>query len=510
MPSLETCVVGWRRRATLLLTLAGVAAGCAGRQAPPTEVPEARATPAGPGSLLPPEAARADLALLYETLQRAHFDLYARVTKEAYDEHYAATRAGLERPASRDDLAKAFGRFVAFGRVAHARIDAGYDAFDRYEAAGGKVFPLSLRLRGGRVFVAENLSDLEEIHRGDELVALDGEPIATWVERAARLVAADTPYMAQALVERDFPALRWIEAGPSESFAVTFRDAAGREVERTVAARSAAQARAAAELWPPPLKLSRNERTARMLDRRTAYLRPGPFYDCDPGAKDPYDTAAFGRFIDSAFQGYLEAGADRLVIDLRDNPGGDSSFSDLMVGWFADRPFRFTSAFQIRVSAEAIASTGRRLAAEPAGGESISRKLATAYARARPGGTIAFDVPLSEPRPPPRFRGRVYVLVNRRTYSNAVAVAALVQDYGFGKVIGEETSDLATTFGAMETFTLPRTGLVVGFPKAFIVRPSGDLAPRGVVPDVAIEAPVVEDVSDPVLARAREIVEAGP
>jgi hypothetical protein len=44
--------------------------------------------------------------------------------------------------------------------------------------------------------------------------------------------------------------------------------------------------------------------------------------------------------------------------------------------------------------------------------------------------------------------------------------------------------------------------LEVGFPKAFIVRPSGDLAPRGVVPDVAIETPVVEGIDDPVLQRA--------
>ena len=102
----------------------------------------------------------------------------------------------------------------------------------------------------------------------------------------------------------------------------------------------------------------------------------------------------------------------------------------------------------------------------------------------------------------------MYVLVNRRSYSNAVAVAALVQDYGFGKILGEETSDLATTFGAMETFRLPRTGLLVGFPKAFIVRPSGNLAPRGVVPDVAIETPVVEGVDDPVLMRAWQIADS--
>jgi hypothetical protein len=512
MTCLETSGAAWRFRATILLSLAATAAGCAGRQAPlgrATEAPPATPAP-DPISLLPAEAVRADLAHLYATLQRAHFNLYARVTKEAYDQHYAATRAGLDRPATPGDVAKVLGRFVAFGKVAHARIDASYDAFDRYEADGGKVFPLSLRIRDDRVFVSNNLSDHESIQRGDEIVALDGAPISDWLARAARDVSADTPYMAHALMERDFSALLWLEAGPNETFAVTFQDAAGRREEMIVAARSAAQTRAAAHGRTSTFKLSRSERTARMLDGRTAYLRPGPFYNNDPGATDPYDTAAFGRFIDTAFQGFLAADASRLVVDLRDNPGGDSSFSDLMVSWFADRPFKFTSAFQIRVSEEAIASNQRRLVAEPVGVESISRKFAAAYARAHPGDIITFDVPLSKPKPEPRFKGRVYVLVNRRSYSNAVAVAALVQDYAFGTILGEETSDLATTFGAMETFTLPRTGLVVGFPKAFIVRPSGDLSPRGVVPDISIETPVVEGVEDPVLTRALQITAVGP
>lgn len=507
----EKCAAAWRGRALVILSSVVLGSGCAGRQAPPTQAGGTwpGATPAAEtGSLVPAEAIKADLVHLYETLQRAHFDLYARVRKVAYDQHYAATMASVDRPASRDEVAALLGRFVAFGKVAHARIDASYDAFDRYETAGGKVFPLSLRFRDDRVFVSDNLSELEDIHRGDEILSLDGKPIAAWVERAARNVAADTPYMAHALMERDFPALLWVEAGPIASFAVTFRDAAGREATKVVAARSAAaQLRTASSERPRRLELSRSERIARMLDGRTAYLRPGPFYNSDPGATNEYDNTAFSRFIDSAFQGFLKAGADRLVIDIRDNPGGDSSFSDLMVNWFASRPFKFTSAFQIRVSEEAIASNDDRLTLEPAGSESISRKFEAAYARARPGDTITFDVPLSEPRSEPRFKGRVFVLVNRRSYSNSVAVAALVQDYGFGKILGEETSDLATTFGAMETFKLPRTGLVVGFPKAFIVRPSGDLTPRGVVPDVAIETPVFEGADDPVLMRAWRIAE---
>ena len=119
---------------------------------------------------------------------------------------------------------------------------------------------------------------------------------------------------------------------------------------------------------------------------------------------------------------------------------------------------------------------------------------------------IDFDIGIAQPWPEPRFHGPVYLLVNRASYSNTVFVAALVQDYGFGIILGEETSDLASTYGAMETFTLPRTGIVVGFPKAQIVRPNGDATTRGVVPDIAIATPLIQGADDPVLQRALAIV----
>ncbi len=60
----------------------------------------------------------------------------------------------------------------------------------------------------------------------------------------------------------------------------------------------------------------------------------------------------------------------------------------------------------------------------------------------------------------------------------------------------------------MEQFTLRRSGIVVGFPKAHIVRPNGDESSRGVIPDIAIETPLLEGADDPVLERAIAIVRA--
>jgi hypothetical protein len=451
------------------------------------------------------EALRADFAHLYRRLQSAHFNLYARVRKADYDKLHARMLGAIGAPLSRDEAGTRFQTFVAFGRVAHARIDENYRRFAAWRAGGGRAFPLALRFRDRRAFVAADGSGLATSMRGDELASIAGRPAAAWLAASHRHISADTDYMAAALLELDLPMLLWLELGPVERFEVVLRGPDGRRIALSVPARTAAATDAAVKAGPPMLDIPANARTARMLPGAIAYLHPGPFYASEPDAVDPYDNGAFRAFIDESFERFLAAGAERLIIDLRDNPGGDSSFSDLMLGWFATRPFRFASAFRIKASPEAIASNRERLDAAKGRADPVSSRYAALYAAAGPGATVDFPVADAQPRQGPRFTGPVFVIVNRNSYSNAVAVAATVQDYRFGTILGEETSDLATTYGAMEHFTLPRTGLVVGFPKAYIVRPNGRTEARGVVPDIAIATPVFEGRDDSVLAEAIRI-----
>ncbi|MBB1061250.1 S41 family peptidase [Marilutibacter spongiae] len=487
--------------ALLLASLSGVAA-CA----PPLE-PSHKSPDPSP-SLIAPEALRDDFDALYAGLQAAHFDLYAHRDKAAYEALYRDMRAGFDAPLTPDQARIAFQRFVAFGNVAHARIEPPMDAWERFRVAGGRAFPLYVRVRGDEAFVVDGTGGLAGLEPGDRLVSVDGVPAMDWLGRLRAHVSADNAYMAWAQMENRLPVLAWLELGEVERFAVTVEKPGGRRAELDVPARDRAAFTAASDSEPARFELDWNARQARMLDGGIAYLRPGPFYDNRPEAPHPWDPGAFVAFIDDAFRGFIDAGAKRLLIDLRDNPGGDNSFSDPMIAWFADTPFRFSEAFEIRVSAATVGSNRARLDAQDGDPDSTSAKLAAAYAGQPEGAVVRFPIDTVDPRPAPRFDGRVYLLVNRHTYSNAVNVAALAQDFGFATIVGEETADLASTYGAMEHFTLPRTGIEVGYPKARILRPNGDPSPRGVVPDIAIDTPIVPGETDVVLARAVEAIEA--
>lgn len=468
----------------------------------------ARAADAPPAATFAPEAVRADFDELYARLREAHYDLYAHRSAAAQDRRFAALRASIERPMTAAQAATLFQRFVAYGRVAHARIDLPRDGYAAFRDAGGRLFPLELRVVRGRVYVTRDGSGHPDVAPGDELLAVDGRPATAWIARITELLSADTPYMRDTMLEWALRTLVWREYGDRTSLPVRVRRA-----DRTIVAvdlpfRTAAELEAESARAPAPFELSWEAREHRMLPGAVAYLRPGPFYDVDPNAPTPWDPSGFGAFLDTAFAGFRAAGARALLIDLRDNAGGDNSFSDLMLNYVATRPYRFASSFRIKVSDAAVVSNAARLAAAGARPDPTSVKLAALYRGRAPGERVDFEIPWATPRTADAFVGPVYVLVNRHSYSNTVMVAATVQDYGFGTVLGEETSDLAATYGAMETFALSRTGIAVGFPKARIVRPSGATTARGVVPDVVLTTPIVPGTNDAVLEQALAYVAA--
>lgn len=453
-----------------------------------------------------PEAVRAEFDTLYEELRASHYDLYARRPKADYDALHRAMRREFDRPLTRTQIAQRFQAFVAYGRVAHARIDAGTDAYVAFREAGGKAFPLGIRVVKGVVRVAQNESGVADVAIGDEIVSLDGRPMDDWIKRAGRHISADTDYLLRTLLESRFAAGLWMERGTLERLALKVRKADGKVLAVSVPARSREEQKqaVAAAKSATSLELSWDAREARMTPQGVAYLRPGPFYNNEPDAKDMWDATAFVKFIDESFEGFIAANAKSVVIDLRDNPGGDNSFSDPMLAWFATKPWRFCADFRVKVSRGAVDTNAKRVPLEkdPHG---AAHRFAEEYAKRKPGEVFSLEMPLVQPRQGRRFEGKVYVLINRHSNSNTANVAAIVQDYGFGTVLGEETADLATTYGAMEQFDLPRTGLTVGFPKALIVRPSGKLDTRGVVPDVALETPLPEPADDPVLHKALAI-----
>ena len=452
------------------------------------------------------EVLKQDLKHLYEGLQSAHYDLYVNTPKAEFDAAYQETLQQLNGPMSKSQVEVLFQKLAARSHIAHTRIDLPSQAFAAFRESGGLSFPIYIKIKQGKVYITENYSGIDDITVGDELLKLNGEPIDAVLNRLRLYLSADTEVMGNGFLEFSLPHLMWLEFGALDSYKLSVKTKS-RVRQFTVPGKTREDITKIAETQPKGLQLGW-ERQAKMLPNKLAYLRPGPFFNFEGEADQVWDRASFVTFIDQAFSDFLEADAQAqaLLIDLRDNPGGDNSFSDVMISWFADEPFRFASRFSIKVSKETTESNRVRLDQKKNAEDTsdISSQYAKAFAARKPGDVFDFDIPRAEPRQGKRFEKPVFALINRHSYSNTVFVAAILQDYGLATILGEETRDLATSYGAMEHFTLPSTGIRVGYPKAFIVRPSGDQTIRGVVPDVLIETPIIENQKDAVLQQAIE------
>lgn len=448
---------------------------------------------------------QSDFQALYSGLKSAHINLYAHRSKHEYDAFYEDIFSGLNKPLSHLDVQKTFQRFTAYGNVGHARIDFPNSIYTAYRDNGGKSFPVYLSFLEGRAFISEAYSDDERLKPGMEVLSVNGLDIDEFLLSLEQHISADTRYMAHSILAFTLPQYIWLEYGEVENFDLKLQTPEGDILELRIASLAHADVKIAQENKPESFSLSSHARVSSILDNKIAYLRPGPFYNFE-APDDLWNTESFSLFVDEAFESYMDAGTQKLIIDLRLNPGGDNSFSDLIIAWFANEPFRFSSKFIVKSSPEAKAANQQRLQNNPKAVEGVSGQYAKEYERIAFGDNFIFEIPNALPRKDQRFKGDVFVLIDRNSYSNAVNTAAIIQDYGMGTILGEKTSDMATTYGAMETFTLPETGISVGFPKAHIIRPSGQMKVDGVTPDIHLTSSIIPTQEDEVLQQALEII----
>src|SRR3569833_951499 len=85
-----------------------------------------------PSNVVASKAVKSDFAFLYQTLQHAHYDMFAHRPKADYYRLYRAQMATIRGPMTSGAVASMFLKFYAYGRIGHALIDAPLVAFVDY------------------------------------------------------------------------------------------------------------------------------------------------------------------------------------------------------------------------------------------------------------------------------------------------------------------------------------------------------------------------------------------
>ena len=199
---------------------------------------------------------------------------------------------------------------------------------------------------------------------------------------------------------------------------------------------------------------------------------------CRPDAE--YDEA-----LSSFFKAVEKEGIQNVVLDLRYNGGGSSAVANRFIQSLDTREYL---SFGVHVRS----SWRARLQRLTAFGAFTSRKA----------GSLTQNKNHS-----PVFKGDVYVLTAKGTFSSASMFAVYLSDNDLATVVGEPMGGAASAYGDMLRFELKQSGFGVSVSYKQFTRPNSERSPANTLhPDVFVET-TIEDILNGRDAQLEKVIE---
>jgi len=324
----------------------------------------------------------------------------------------------------------------------HARISIPADI--PLKANDATLFPLPLYITGDKAYVSK--SNSSDIPPGSEIVAVNGLKINEIISKLKDCIPADallesTKYYR--LNGRFFHTLfKWcygafenftIEAKISNSEKVSKYNLAGITIEKL-------------NLYYPqpnnPNPLKRNLSLNYLPDYNTSVLKIATFGFYN-------DNKGFQHFIDSTFLNLKSMNVKNLIIDLRNNSGGDPFCTSYLFRYLINKPIEY-----------------------------FSKDVGSFYGN------------LTRPLEPfeNAFEGNLWILTDAGCMSSTTHFLALLKYHRIGKLAGSETAGNYRCNDNSKTFTLLNSGIQFTIArKTFSVAVEGQANNRGIIPDFIIE-----------------------
>ena len=198
----------------------------------------------------------------------------------------------------------------------------------------------------------------------------------------------------------------------------------------------------------------------------------------------------FEVFIDSVFHVLQKENIENLIIDIRENGGGNTPLVEELFQYISPVPFTESGKIIVKYS------------------DFQKQFYKTNYnvEETNPNGIKIYEnSQLIELRENPlRYKGSVFLLTSHNTYSAAADCSWAFKYFKMGTIVGEETGGLAVSFSDMITPTLPNSGLLYGIShkKSYEYGATDDNI-HGTIPDYSVAAEKALDFTIDLITRKR-------
>lgn len=212
----------------------------------------------------------------------------------------------------------------------------------------------------------------------------------------------------------------------------------------------------------------------RLLENGIGYLN---YRSMQNSKAEPFDV-----FLSQTFIKLKDSSAKGLVIDLRENGGGNSQLGEMLISYFNKKPYIFAGGMKWKISSHYKTF----LKSSPNYNEADHRF----YLSQKDGDTYVYinqELKKSTPKEP-FFEGKVAFLIGTGTFSSANMLADGVVSYQLAQTFGEPTGESPNDFGEMFNFMLPNTHIIARGSTKMFTRADKDEKNFGpVVPNVIVK-----------------------
>jgi hypothetical protein len=446
-----------------------------------------------PETKFPVSQLKEDFTLLRTALEEAHAGLYFYTPKKEMDGLFNSLFAALDSPKSEIEFYGYLAPLIAEINDGHTGLIFSQD-YDTYLRNQPILMPFKLLFIDGKAYLFRNYSAEEDLELGGEVLSINGFPMSEILEKMLAVQSSDGHNMTSKYRRLEstttFGRQFTVHFGITTSFHIVFLSPADR-ITKEIRVKGLKQdelMQVFSERYPdaardhPPIELDYRGGVAILTIRTFSF-----------GA---YRTAniAFPHFLKKTFRELSEKNIPYLIIDLRDNGGGEDLWGKLLFSYLMDKPYLYYNNLEVNRTTFSFL--------EHTDAPDIEKLL---QKRTKENERGTYDVlvhsNLGEQKPlKPTFQGKVFVLINGRSFSGSGETTSLMHFHKKAVFVGEECGAgyYGNTSGLMPTLTLSHTALRVRIPMVrYHMAVSGyDHPYRGIIPDYPFSRTVEDYLAD--------------
>jgi len=412
---------------------------------------------------------RTDLYVMRQALEAGSPGLYRHTSKQDFDEAWLRADRSLRQPLSADEFFRVAAPLIAVIKNGHTQLRLpAAEAQDATETV--PLLPLGVRILGQRIFVVRDFSGEGATLAGSEIRAINGVTSQALIKRLLTTVSADGDVKTSrqriisgwGFIQR----LHTILGFPSP-FSLSLREPHSlKDFSKSI-------------IGVPGALIAKEWKERYPRDLEAGNHRPLDFRFSDDGRIAILTIPSWDDFVDSdkkmgiqeffhaTFRAIQERATSTLIIDIRDNGGGEDSYGTLLASYLVDKPFEYFSDIWMKGLSFAFlrySEPGYRV-----GTTNMLPKEITDLSELGTDGRFHLTKrPNWGTQQPstPGFKGRVYVLINGNSFSTSSEFAAFLWSRHRAEFVGEEASGYwrSNTSGPSPTLTLPTTKLRLEVP----------------------------------------------